>query len=88
MRYFGLILIIRRKQKKSFDSGFNCVKYPHFLWFHQDFAVDAAKLLEPDNFQVMEDLYSACTVINIYVGFDDKNPKVMDYRRGLIHTQK
>lgn len=73
----------------SASAGSNC----YVMWFHQDFAADAANLLIPDQFQKLRELNEACTVLHTFVGVDEYDANVARYAAMLLpglqtHTMK
>lgn len=64
----------------SASAGSNCF----VMWYHQDFAADAANLLIPDQFQKLRELNNACTVLHTFVGVDEYDPAVMRYAALLL----
>jgi len=70
-----LLKWVTRFGASTVSAGTDC----YVIWFHQDFAADAADLLDPEKFEQMELLYKQCTVIHMYVGFDKTSPATMAY---------
>lgn len=61
-------------------AGVDC----YVFWFHQDVAQDAGNLLIPDQFQKIQELNNACTVLHFMVGVDEYEPAVQRYMAQLL----
>ena len=73
-----LLKWVNRFGASTVSAGTDC----YVIWFHQDFAADAVKLLDPEKFETMELVYKQCTVIHMYVGFDKTSPATQCEKKG------
>lgn len=61
-------------------AGQDCFTF----WFHQDFAADADQLLIPEQFAKLDEIYSMCTVVHIFVGHEPYDKDIMSYASALM----
>merc|ERR1712117_835969 len=75
-----LINWLPRFGSSSPSAGQDCFTF----WFHQDFAADADQLLFPEQFAKLDEVYSMCSVMHIFVGHDPYDPAVQNYASALM----
>lgn len=68
----------------AFAASPSADKDCYFFWIHHEIGADINQLLLPESQELFTDLNKQCTIMHIFVGFDDYDPVIQAYATALV----